>query len=106
MLDFAIPFSDPFLLHTIEVFHDPSKDSHASFLDDIKKAIHVVPVTCEGYQCTQCQCTVLRSDSPMEFYEDVHVCEPDIPDIDELDDTLDNDALDDYIDYILDGQYW
>ncbi len=96
MLDLSIPFSDPFLLHTIEVLHDP----HKSYMNEMKQTTIMTPTTCEGYMCTYCHSPVVRSDSPMEFYEDEHVC-----DVSSVESEMDEDTLNECIDFALDMDY-
>ena len=69
---------------------------------ELKQTLLPVPAVCAGFHCNRCHSPVLHTDFPMDFYEDEHWCEeePEQPE-----EPIDEDALNNYIDSVLDTDY-
>ncbi len=84
-----------------------------AFIADIKRSLIPVPAACEGYQCACCRAPILNTDTPMSFYDDDRsVCSADCADLMATTTEEDEeacweyeDAMDAYIDYVLDCDY-
>jgi hypothetical protein len=76
-----------------------------SYMHELKQHLLPVPVACEGFRCNHCDSPVLRTDSPMDFYDDDHVCDEILDeDYDCYEDysETNEDELNEFIDYVLD----
>ncbi len=80
-----------------------------SYMQELKQTLLPMPATCAGFHCNHCHAPVLQTDSPMDFYDEEHFCdepynepydEPDVPE-----EPVNEDELNDYIDYMLDNDY-
>lgn len=109
-LDFYSPFMDISareMVHTLQ--SQPFFVSKPAYLDEAKRTFLPIPTTCEGGHCTRCKSPILRTNSPMEFYNDPDMCceEHDYDDCDDYDvyDVYDDEQYDSYIDSVLDNDY-
>ncbi len=79
-----------------------------SFMLELQQNLLPIPASCEGFHCQRCHSPVLKTDSPMDFYDEEHFCNLEEPEEDQwsMDQCpMDTDALDAYIDYMLDCDY-
>ncbi len=86
------------------------------YLAELKSVLLPEPVYCESVQCAGCQNKIIRTENPMEFYDDSTYCSDEcIEGLEEvttasLDSAYefeedDEDELNDYIDMVLDNDY-
>jgi hypothetical protein len=109
-IDFATPFADQFLFMVEELRKSPTFAPNYSYLAEMKKVVIPVAPACEGIQCNRCHSPVVTHD-PLHTYEEaIHICEEprvseevEAEDVDQILDELEEQAFDDYIDYMLDG---
>jgi hypothetical protein len=93
-------------LHKMPLFF-----TQPAYLAEMKRVLIPVPAACEGHQCTCCNSPILNTDTPMSFYDDNHsVCSAECAaecaaEEDEEACWECDDALDAYIDSVLDCDY-
>jgi hypothetical protein len=115
-IDVLSPFRDPVAYEMVQsLLMMPLFAAKPAYLEEVKRTFLPAAVTCEGIQCTRCQSPILRI-TPMEFDEvSTECCEAaeaaeaakTTEDYfeDYLDEEVDADALDAYIDEVLDNDY-
>ncbi len=111
-IDFASPFANQFLFVVEELRKSPTFAPNYHYLAEMKKVVIPVAPVCEGIQCNRCHSPVVTHD-PLHTYEEaIHICEePRVyeeledaeDDPDQILDELEEQAFDDYIDYMLDA---
>jgi hypothetical protein len=112
-IDFATPFADQFLFVVEELRKSPTFSSSITpnycYLAEMKKVVIPVPPVCEGIQCNRCNSPVVTLDPLHTYEEPIHICEEsreaeEVEEaLDQILDELEEQAFDDYIDYMLDG---
>ncbi len=107
-IDFMTPFTDAAVCQTVLALQQsPLFFRKPAYLAEMQKAVLPVPAVCEGIQCSCCKKPMLRTETPMDFYDDADgsVCSEDCVEI-YMDATdVDEDAMDAYIDSVLDYDY-
>jgi hypothetical protein len=83
------------------------------YLAELKSVLFPEPVYCESVQCAGCQNMIIRTENPMDFYDDATYCSEEcleeattasIESTYEFEEELDEDELNDYIDSVLDKE--
>ncbi len=112
-IDFMTPFTDAAICQTVlQLQQSPLFFQKPAYIAEMQKAVVPTPAVCEGTQCICCRKPVLRLETPMDFYEDAcdkSVCSEDCAETyaayAEDDTDVDEDAMDAYIDAVLDNDY-